>query len=336
MREMKATLENQHCGGTKEANHNDRSFDISKADNIGDITQDQTWIFPDGKKPQRLPLQQHALRDWELEYYQNRFGNAVENQKEKYLKKRQKKRAEGCTVKRYYDSIKTGPDSTVLQLDKEGKYTDRKKFVKMVNAIKNEIEEENEFARIKILSISVHGSETSLHAHMSKSFEVKDANGNWVQDMDKCLEKLGYALPEPEKKKNRHNNRKMIWTDAKRQVWYDIIERIDPDIKIDRNPDPNNPKTKGKINRAITEMTKLKNIIRELETELDALQNDLQRIGKEISKADAEKRLEALQASLERHKDKFIKMRDYIGESEKKSAKQEPEEDLEPDEFWER
>lgn len=108
------------------------------------------------------------------------------------------------------------------------------------------------------------------------------------------------------------------------------------DRSIDRDPSPDNPKTKGKVNRTITQMNELKKIIREIATEIEALQADLGKIGKEISKEDAEKRLEALQASLERHKDKFIKMRDYIGESEKKSAKQEPEEDLEPDEFWER
>ena len=44
MRTMKATFENKKCGGTKEANHNDRSFDVSKADNIDDIRNDQTLM----------------------------------------------------------------------------------------------------------------------------------------------------------------------------------------------------------------------------------------------------------------------------------------------------
>lgn len=54
MREMKATLENKKCGGTKEANHNDRSFDTSKAENIGDIRKDTVWIFPDGEAPRKI------------------------------------------------------------------------------------------------------------------------------------------------------------------------------------------------------------------------------------------------------------------------------------------
>lgn len=337
MREMKATLENKHCGGTVEANHNDRSFDTSKADNIGDIRQDHTYVFPDGEPYRRLPLGQHALRDWEMEYYRSRFGDAVDAQRNRHLKARQKKRAEGCTIERYYNSVKTGPDSTVLQIDKEGKYTNRKNLTKAVYAWKNAIEEETEDARIKVLSISVHGSEESLHVHLSKSFEVKDAYGNWVQDQDKCLEKLGYQLPDPDKKKGKYNNRKMTWTDQKRELWYDIIERVDPEIKIDREPDPANPKTKGKVNRAITQMNELKRIIREIAQEIESLQADLGKIGKDISKADVEKRLEALQASLERHKVVFGKMRDYVNEPSKAKATTAVEKesvDLEPDDDY--
>lgn len=343
MREMKATLENKHCGGGKEAIHNDRSFDISNADNIGDIRQDQVWVFPDNAKPQRLPLQQYALRDWEMAYYQSRFGDAVEAQRNRHLKARQKARAEGCTVKRYYDSVKTGPESTILQVGKEWEYTDRKKFTQMVNAWKKEIEEETEDARIKVLSISVHCSEQdgSMHVHLTKSFEVRGKDG-WVSDQDKCLKKLGYKLQDDTKKQGKYNNRKTPWTDAKRQAWYDIIERIDPDIKIDREPDPNNPKTKGKVSRAITQMNELKKIIRELEGEITALQADLSRIGKDISKADVQARMEQIQASLERHKVAFGKMRDYVNEPSKpaKAATKaatavEKEEEIEEPEGWE-
>ena len=129
MRTMKATFENKKCGGTNEANHNDRSFDTSKAENIGDIRKDTVWIFPDGEAPQKIKnLQKHELRDFELEYYSNRFGSAIEAQRERHLKNRQKSRAEQCTVKRYYDSIKTGPDSTILQVGKEWEYTDERNF----------------------------------------------------------------------------------------------------------------------------------------------------------------------------------------------------------------
>ena len=45
------------------------------------------------------------------------------------------------------------------------------------------------------MSVAVHGSETSLHAHMRLSFEVKGKNG-WEVNQEKCLEKLGYKLPD--------------------------------------------------------------------------------------------------------------------------------------------
>lgn len=331
--EIKATLENQHCGGTKEANHNDRSFNTNKADNIGDIRQDQTWVFPDGEKPQRLPLQQHALRDWEQEYYNNRYGNAVDAQRERHLKARQKKRAEECTTKRYYDSIKTGPESTVLQVDKEGRYKDRKKFVKMVNTFKGEIEEETEDARIKVLSISIHGSEESLHAHVSKVYEVKDANGNWTSNVDECMKRLGYELPDKTAKKARYNHRHETWTEQKRQAWYDIIESIDKNITIDRIPDPKNPKTKGKTNKAIHEMTKLKKLVDEIEKELEAIEKGIDR----LSEKEIRKHKENLQKILAESKVKMGSIRDYIGDKPKQAttAKEKQEEPIEEPEEWE-
>lgn len=337
MREMKATLENKHCGGTKEANHNDRTFDVSNADNIGDIRQDQVWVFPDGQKMQRLPLQQHALRDWELAYYQSRFGAAIDAQRERHLKARQKKRVEGCTVKRYYDSVKTGPDSTILQVGKEWEYTDRQKFTKMVGAMKKEIEEETEGARIKVLSISVHCSEQdgSMHVHLDKSYEVKDKYGHWVQDQDKCLAKLGYKLPDETKKSGKYNNRKTTWTDQKRQAWYDIIERIDPEIKIDRTPDPKNPKTKGKVNRAITQMNELKRLVRDIEKQLEALEQGLDKLSEKEIKLHKER----LQELLKNSKAKIGSMRNYINEpikpATKAATKAVEKEEIEEPEDWE-
>lgn len=154
------------------------------------------------------------MRDFELEYYSNRFGSSIEAQMERHLKSRQKSRAEQCAVKRYYDSIKTGPDSTILQVGNKWEYTDERKFFQMAKILRRDIEEENEDARIKVLSISIHASEDngSLHIHMTKSFEVKRKDG-WIQNQEECLKKLGYKLPDKSKKKGQYNNRKMTWTD---------------------------------------------------------------------------------------------------------------------------
>ena len=84
-------------------------------------------------------------------------------------------------------------------------------------------------------------------------------------------------------------------------------------------------------------MTKLKRIIRELESEIESLQADLQRIGKDISKADVENRMARIQASLERHKDTFSKMRNYINEPSKAQATtplEKESDDLEPDDDY--
>lgn len=329
METMKATFESDKCGGKVAARHNDRSFDISQAENIGDIRKDSVTFFPDGDTPKRVPLQSYKLEELEQEYYQGRFGSSLDAQRERHLKARQKARAEGCTMERYYNSDKTCPTSIILQIGKEGEYQDRKTFIKALKAQIGSMEEENEDARIKVLSIAIHGSETSLHAHMRLSFEVR-GKGGWEVNQERCLEKLGYKLPDEGKKKGRYNNRKMTWTEQSRQRWYDTIERVDPGIKIDRTPDPNNPKTRGKVNRALKEMDELKKLIREVGAELRLLQREVGQLGKD----DLLERKERLQKTLEKLNRKFGQLSDYAGENElvdplgdhheKKTTREEP------------
>lgn len=257
METMKATFEADKCGGASSARHNDRSFDTDRADNIDSIEHDRVWFRPDNAPTIRVPLQQYdrGLAQYEQDYYRERFGAAIEAQKERHIKSRHRDRAEGCTAERYYNSKQTCPTSLILQVGKDGEYQDRKKFLQMLNAAIRDLEQDTEDARVKVLSVSLHAGETSLHAHFRVSFEVKGPDG-WVQDQEKCLAKLGYKLPEPSKKKGRHNNRKMVWTAEMRQKWYDTVERIDPSIHIDRTPDPNNPKTRGKASKAVGDAEK--------------------------------------------------------------------------------
>ena len=311
MRTMKATLESDKCGGKNAARHNDRSFDVSKAENIGDIRLDTVTFFPNGGEPKKVPLERRRLEKLEEEYYRSRFGSSLDAQRERHLKARHKDRAEGCTAERYYNSQRTCPTSIIFQIGKEGEYKDRKTFIKALKEAIRAIEEGNEDARIKVLSIAVHGSETSLHAHMRLSFEVRGKDG-WEVNQEKCLEKLGYKLPDEEKKKGRYNNRKMSWTEQTRQKWYDTIERVDPEIKIDRTPNPHNPKTRGKVNKALKEMNELKTLIREVENELRVLQREISH----LSKDDLQERKERLQKSLERLHKRFGTLNDFVGGNE--------------------
>lgn len=313
---MKATFECDKTGGRQAARHNDRSFDISKADNIGDISKDTLTYFPEGDRPKRVPLQRFRLEQMEQEYYQARFGPAVDAQRERHIKARQKARAEGCTIERYYDNAKTCPTSIILQVGKEGEYQDRQTFIRALNGAIKDIEEGNEEARVKVLSIAVHGSETSLHAHMRISFEVKNKEGQWEANTEKCLEKLGYSLPFKDKKKDRYNNRKMTWTSQAREKWYDTIERVDPSIKIDREPSPDNPKTRGKLRKALVEMQQLKTLVRELQGELMDLQKGID----QLDKGDIEKRKKDLKKALERANKRFTKLSSYLGLNEDEKA----------------
>lgn len=87
-----------------------------------------------------------------------------------------------------------------------------------------------------IVSCAIHADETSLHAHVRRVFYVKDEQGNLELAQNKALKKMGYELPHPEAKRSKYNNRLQAFTDEMRDFWQDVIETVDKDIKIDREP----------------------------------------------------------------------------------------------------
>lgn len=302
---MKATYQVKHCGGRPQANHADRTFDVSKAENIKSIKDDKAYIRK-GDGFVRVSLGKGKFAQWEKSYYEQRFAPYIEQQKGKYLKKRQKSRAENCTVDKYYNNKTTGPTHMLYQVGKNGEYQEYDKFREMVFSDIEYIEEhyQTEDARIKCLDIAFHGydgAERSLHAHTAWSFEVRNKDGVWVQDTERCLEKLGVELPEPDKKKDRYNNRKMTFTAAMQERWYDIVEEIDKDVKIDRTPAPKPVNNKHRAAQCIYEMGE---IIDSLKTIQDML-SDLDKCFDKLSEKDRKKHIEDLHKAIVDSNHKF-------------------------------
>lgn len=314
---MKASYQIKHCGGRREANHADRTFNTEKADNVKSIKDDRAYVRK-GDGFVRVALGKGKIAQWEKSYYKERFAPYVEKQKERYLKKRQKKRAENCTVDSYYNNKTTGPTHILYQVDKDGKYQDYEKFREMVFADVEYIEEtyRTEDARIKCLDVAFHGfdgAERSLHAHSAWSFEVLGKDGVWVQDTEKCLEKLGVELPDKTKDKERFNNRKMVWTDLTRDKWYDIVEEIDKDITIDRTPDPKPVSNRHRAQQCIYEMGEIMDSLQEIQTML----SDLSKTIDKLNQRDRKKHIEEVQDAVKKCNVRFGALKEkYMLEDE--------------------
>ena len=278
---MKATYDNQRQENNEAgAKHNDRTMNDEqrkRQDHIDESRTDLNKCFT-RVEGHNMQVEQRSgeLASFEYSYYSGTYHGYNEKQKEKYRANRQKKRADECTISKMYNNKQTGPQKTLLQVGAEGEYTDKEKFEKMCFELADYYEtQKGEDYRHIVLSLSFHYDETSIHCHMNHIYEVKDENGNWKPAKDEFREKMGVKLPKESEKKSKKNNRAQVQVKADRDKWYSIIEEIDKDISIDREPEKKKAKqmmdhTKGKAiqqtNEAIERSNKAVKEMKELET----------------------------------------------------------------------
>ena len=226
----KASCQNKRCGGSRSANHNDRTTTMEHMDK-NKLDKDVSYMKIDGMW---CPCfnGENELAQYELGVYKELFEEHVVAQKEFYTNNSQPKEAAKQSVEKLYEGKKTAPDEILLQVFDKGKYKDRAKFEKMVEMQIKALENKN----FCVISYSIHESETSLHAHIRGVWLAKDKWGHLAPKQDAALKEMGMELPEPNKPKSRHNNRKQTWTKLERESWYNIVESVDKSIKIDRTP----------------------------------------------------------------------------------------------------
>ena len=226
-------------GQAYNVNHNDRTFKQEKSldyDKHIDASKSQNNIYcVFGTKNPTKPykLKDVSLRDYELKFYTRYFGAHLEQTNAKYIKNRHKERVR--TIEDVYTNPRTCPQETILQVGKDGEYKDLETFHKMVRrycAGYNKAFSSNSL----ILDYSIHADETSMHAHVRRIFFVEDKDGNLELAQNKALEQLGYPLPNPDQKRSKYNNRLQPFTDDLREFWYQVVEKCDQDIKIEREP----------------------------------------------------------------------------------------------------
>lgn len=228
-------------GQAYNVNHNDRTFkqeksvdydrhiDASKSADNGYFV----YMMDNPIKTYRIHPENVSLRDFELKFYEENFGAHLAQTNAKYVKNRHKERVR--TIEDVYTNPRTCPQETILQVGKDGEYKDLEKFKKMVR--KYCVAYNNSFSdNSMILDYSIHADETSMHAHVRRVFYVRDKDGNLELAQNKALEQMGYQLPNPGQKRSKYNNRLQTFTDDLRVFWYNMIEKYDKDVKIEREP----------------------------------------------------------------------------------------------------
>lgn len=230
-------VRNVYHNGKGNTKHNDRTFD-RYPDNIDPDGEYGIWTY----KQQEIIWDydycdlnnMDKLRNIELEYYNNCYGNTLSSRNENYVKTGHKERCK--SIIDWYDKTYP-PEETILQVgtmfdvgnteEERTEYTD--KFMDCVMDFLEWHEKWNSEHgnHVHILSAAFHNDEASPHVHLRRVYDYTDKNGNLVIGMDKALQASGINISNPDKpptckREERYNNRKIAFDRMIREKWQDI------------------------------------------------------------------------------------------------------------------
>ena len=81
---------------------------------------------------------------------------------------------------------------------------------------------------------ALHLDEGTPHIHERHVFDCQNRYGELCPQQEKALEELGIPLPNPDKPKGRHNNRKQTFDAVCRTILFDITKRHG--LHLDQEP----------------------------------------------------------------------------------------------------
>ncbi len=276
---VRATRHNGRKGkqGVFKAGHNDRTFDL---DNAGHIDQERSSLNvywdcyqgfnitgEDGIRPER----KMNFDEVELLYYTNEFGKSIATQNLRHRNSRHEERIR--SVEQIVKDPKTCPEETIYQLGTMSGHEDPALFVKVVTELFEEMEKRFG-SNYKILNWSLHMDEETPHIHERHVFFADDGYGYNFPKQEKACEAMGFERPNPEKKQNRNNNRKMSFDSEVRKLFIGIAEKHG--VTIEKIP------LEGKVH-----MEKNDFIIAKQHEEIDKNQGKLDELVLKISDIDS-------------------------------------------------
>lgn len=246
------------------AKHNDRQFDTSSASHIGDGKNYYLNFAAEGDDT--LDFETAEKR-----FYEKHFKAMIEETNERARKSRHLERlTDGAKL---WESVRTKPEEVILQIGDMSERVEPKLLIDAFNEYMRWYHET--FGKhVKMLNVAVHLDEKSPHIHMRQVWTyTKD--GNTYIGQDKALEQMGFKLPDPGKKRDRFNNRKIEFTDICKKKWQEIS--LGKGLKIELEPKQLAPNKKNLdkndyiIQKQAEEITKQKKRISKLERERELL-----------------------------------------------------------------
>ena len=206
------------------ARHNDRDFDIEKADHIDPGKQDENYYW-NYYGDQELTFQQAELR-----FYEEAFQGMLQDINARAIASRHKERCKDAI-----DLLKgrtTCPEEIIYQIGDKDTHVGRNELAAVFNDFRK-WHREKFGQHIIPLDYSLHMDEQTPHIHLRQVWIYQNPAGFRAIGQERALKEMGYELPDPGKKEGRNNNRKMVYTRECRQKWLEICREKGIEVEIE-------------------------------------------------------------------------------------------------------
>ena len=223
---MRTTLHNgrkNRQGQAYRASHNDRKFDLDKAEHINQerTKENVYWHYLQNENPDM------DFTTAEKTFYEQHFSESLEARNKSYIRHGNSKQVK--SMEQYMQEH--CPEETIWMIGN----SDEKLPVKFLQNIWKEQRAwmESEFPQMKILDFAIHVDEQGQnHLHERHVFIGHDKAGREVVGQNKALAEMGISAPNPEKPTGRHNNAKMTYTAKCREHFQEICKRHGLEIEV--------------------------------------------------------------------------------------------------------
>lgn len=203
--------------------HNDRKFDLDKAEHI---EQERTkeniyWHYLQKENPDM------DFSTAEKTFYKNHFEEALNIRNSSYIQHGNKKQVK--TLEEYMQEH--CPEETIWMIGNAEDMIPAKILHNVWKEQKTWMEAT--FPQMNVLDWALHVDEQGApHIHERHVFIGHDKRGLEVVGQNKALAEMGISAPNPQRPTGRHNNAKMTYTAKCREHFQEICKRHGLEIEV--------------------------------------------------------------------------------------------------------
>ncbi len=226
MSKNRTTLHNgrkNRQGQAYRVSHNDRKFDLDKAEHI---EQERTkeniyWHYLQKENPDM------DFSTAEKTFYKDHFEEALSIRNSSYIQHGNKKQVR--TLEEYMQEH--CPEETIWMIGNAEDMIPAKILHNVWTEQKTWMEAM--FPQVTVLDWALHVDEQGApHIHERHVFIGHDKRGLEVVGQNKALAEMGISAPNPQRPTGRHNNAKMTYTAICRQHFQELCKRHGLDIEV--------------------------------------------------------------------------------------------------------